>query len=103
MNLLNQFFALTNLSETMTNATTEQITEAITEAVGTAGEAVTETVTDAVNQIVGGGFRPEAFIENLKYMGAGMIGIFLVIGVIILTIMLLGKLTAPKKQDEEEE
>ena len=46
-------------------------------------------------------FMPEQFIINLKYMAAGMVGIFLVIGVIILTILLLGKLTAPKKKDEE--
>ena len=46
-------------------------------------------------------FMPEQFIINLKYMAAGMVGIFLVIGVIILTILILGKLTAPKKKDEE--
>ena len=47
-------------------------------------------------------FHPMSFVENLKYMAAGMIGIFLVIGVIVLTIVLLGKLTAPKKTDDEE-
>lgn len=47
-------------------------------------------------------FRPAAFVENLSYMAAGMIGIFLVIGVIILTIILLSKLTAPKKKDEDD-
>lgn len=46
-------------------------------------------------------FMPEQFIINLKYMAAGMVGIFLVIGVIILTILILGKLTAPKNKDEE--
>ena len=46
-------------------------------------------------------FDPTAFVTNLKYMAAGMVGIFLVIGVIILTILLLGKLTAPKTKSDE--
>ena len=33
------------------------------------------------------------FVTNLKYMGVGMLGIFLVIGVIILITMLLNKFT----------
>lgn len=37
------------------------------------------------------------FVENLKYMGMGMLGILLVIGVIIVVTMILSKLTAPKK------
>ena len=28
-------------------------------------------------------FEPLKFIENLKYMGVGMLGVFLIIGVII--------------------
>ena len=35
------------------------------------------------------GFNPMAFLENLKYMGIGMLVIFVVIGVIILTTMLI--------------
>ncbi len=30
-----------------------------------------------------------AFVENLKYMGLGMLGIFAVIGVIVLAVYLL--------------
>ena len=37
-------------------------------------------------------FNPMAFIENLKYMGQGMLGIFIVIGIIILSVYLLAKL-----------
>lgn len=33
------------------------------------------------------------FVENLKYMGMGMLGIFAVIGVIILITMFLNKVT----------
>lgn len=104
------------LSETMestttTTTTTQEITEAVTEAVTevTTGaetvlegvtESVTEMVTEAVSAVANGGFDPKAFVDNLKYMGAGMVGIFLVIGAIILSIVLLGKLTDKKKNDE---
>ncbi len=36
------------------------------------------------------------FVTNLKYMGLGMLGIIVVIGVIILITMLLNKITAKK-------
>ncbi len=38
------------------------------------------------------------FIENLKYMGLGMLGIIGVIGIIIIITMILSKLTAPKDE-----
>lgn len=40
--------------------------------------------------------NPMNFISNLKYMGVGMLGIIIVIGVIILITMLLNKLTEKK-------
>ena len=46
-------------------------------------------------------FNPAAFVENLKYMGVGMLGIFIVIGVIILSVVVLNKVTAPKKSSDE--
>ena len=46
-------------------------------------------------------FDASQFVKNLPAMAGGMVGIFLVIGVIILTIVVLSKLTAPKKQDDE--
>jgi hypothetical protein len=39
-------------------------------------------------------FQPANFIENLKYMGIGMLVIFAVIGVIVLTTMLINKVFA---------
>lgn len=48
-------------------------------------------------------FHAISFVENLKYMGVGMIGIFIVIGVIILSVVALNKLTAPKKKHEDSE
>lgn len=38
-------------------------------------------------------FRPFQFVENLRYMGIGMLGIFLVIGAIVLLTILLNFLT----------
>ncbi len=45
-------------------------------------------------------FDPMNFVENLKYMGTGMLGIFIVIGAIILVTMGLNKSTTPKDKDE---
>ena len=41
-------------------------------------------------------FQPMNFINNLYYMGVGMLGILIVIGVIILITMLLNKITKGK-------
>ena len=43
------------------------------------------------------------FITNLKYMGAGMLGIFIVMGIIIGSVYLLGRMfnRAPKKNKPE--
>ena len=38
-------------------------------------------------------FNPANFIENLRYMGVGMLSIFIVIGVIVLITDLLNKVT----------
>lgn len=37
-------------------------------------------------------FNPMAFVENLRYMGVGMLVIFAIIGIIILTTMLVNYL-----------
>ena len=42
-------------------------------------------------------FMPSAFLDNLKYMGVGMLVIFVVIGLIILTTMLINWLFSDKK------
>ena len=41
-------------------------------------------------------FNPMAFVENLQYMGVGMLVIFVVIGLIILTTMLINWLFSKK-------
>ena len=47
-------------------------------------------------------FDPMQFVENLRYMGLGMLGIFIVIGTITLLTVLLNRLTE-QKQDEQPE
>jgi len=41
-------------------------------------------------------FAPVKFIENLKYMGLGMLGIFVVIGIIVGVVIGLNALTKDK-------
>ena len=48
-------------------------------------------------------FHPMRFVDNLKYMGLGMLGIFIVIGVIVLLTMLLNTLTAKPDTDGSQE
>ncbi len=39
------------------------------------------------------------FVESLVHLGKGMLGIMIVMGIIILTTMLLNKLSSKKKED----
>ena len=41
-------------------------------------------------------FDPMAFVENLQYMGVGMLVIFVIIGIIILATALTNKLFSKK-------
>lgn len=48
--------------------------------------------------------EPMHFVDNLKYMGLGMLGIFIVIGVIMLLTMILNSVTQEKpKQDDDKQ
>ena len=46
-------------------------------------------------------FHPMNFVYSLEYLGKGMLGILVVMGVIILVTMLLNKLSSKKKKDDE--
>ena len=46
------------------------------------------------------GFNPYAYIETLPYMGKGMLGIFIVIGIIIICATILNKLTGKNKSKD---
>lgn len=47
-------------------------------------------------------FKPMAFVENLNIMGVGMLGIFIVIAAIIISVFVLNKLTSPKPEKKDE-
>ncbi|MGN1345343.1 MAG: hypothetical protein ACI4V1_01045 [Eubacteriales bacterium] len=46
-------------------------------------------------------FHPMSFVENLRYMGLGMLCIFIVIGVIIGATALLERIAAHRKSGDE--
>ena len=48
-------------------------------------------------------FEPMNFVENLRYMGLGMLGIFIVIGVITLLTIFLNKVTEQKPDEHPEQ
>ena len=58
-----------------------------------AAQAVEQEVTDSTTNI---SFNPENFITNLKYMGIGMLVIFVIIGLIALSTMLINKVFQEK-------
>lgn len=41
-------------------------------------------------------FNPSAFVENLKYMGIGMLGVFMIIGIIIIATYAIGHFTTSR-------
>ncbi len=41
-------------------------------------------------------FNPSNFVHNLQYMGIGMLVVFIIIGVIILTTLLINKIFSKK-------
>jgi len=75
--------------------------ETAEDTIGEIGDTITSaaeddaTEYDAPKMI----FEPLNFVKNLSYMGLGMLGIFIVIGVIIIATALLNKLFKDKKED----
>ena len=43
-------------------------------------------------------FNPMNFVSNLVYMGKGMLGIMVVMGVVIIMVTLLNKIFSSKKE-----
>jgi hypothetical protein len=56
---------------------------------------ISETVSDEASEESED--EPVGFMGNIKYMGLGMVGIFLVIGVVILITVVLNAVTSKKK------
>ena len=59
----------------------------------TAVEEVAETTASAAAAFT---FEPMNFVNNLGYMGTGMLGIFVVIGIIIVATIVINKATNKK-------
>ena len=59
----------------------------------TAVEEVAETTASAAAAFT---FEPMNFVNNLGYMGTGMLGIFVVIGIIIVATIVINKATNRK-------
>ena len=47
-------------------------------------------------------FEPIQFINYLKYMGVGMLGVFIIIGIIISATYAIGKLASQVKTDKKQ-
>ena len=71
----------------------------ITASVGIIGGA--DAPTEIFVSKSGTMFEPMNFIDNLSYMGTGMLGIFIVIGLIWFTTFALNKLFSSKKDGDE--
>ena len=46
-------------------------------------------------------FNPMDFVDNLQYMGKGMLGIFVVIGIVIVAVYALGAFGKAISKDED--
>ena len=48
-------------------------------------------------------FNPMGFVENLPYMGIGMLGVFMIVGIIMAATYLIGKISGRKKDEDSEQ
>ncbi|MBR2952486.1 MAG: sodium pump decarboxylase gamma subunit [Clostridia bacterium] len=46
-------------------------------------------------------FEPMNFIYNLKYMGVGMLGVFIIIGIIMAATYAMGKIKTDKTDKDD--
>ena len=65
----------------------------------TVGEIVTDGALEAEDDTFK--FEPASFVTNLRYMAVGMVGIFIVIGLIVLATVLLNRIFRDKAQKSE--
>ena len=80
----------------------DQILAGLGVALGENGHLTADDTAGAANQLLqrtqGFTFHPQNFVENLKYMGLGMLAIFIVIGVIVGITYLLNALFQEKSK-----
>ena len=46
-------------------------------------------------------FNAFRFVENLKFMGVGMLGVFIIIGIIIISTYVIGAATTKKPKNDQ--
>ncbi len=86
------------MNETTINTAEEYSVEALTGVAEEYSEEEAATVAAAENDSF---ITPDAFLASLPYVGKGMFGIFLVTSLIIGSVVLLNKLTNPKKKKND--
>ena len=89
---ISSFFA--SLTGSTAQSVASEIESIATEIIPAATDPVS---TDTPINIV---FNPMNFVTNLTYLAKGLIGIFIVIGIIMLVTVILNKLPSGKKKDE---
>ena len=78
----------------------DALTTGTTEATSSTESTVGDTSSEATSSVEGMSWHPEASLEVLPKAGVGMVVIFAIIGVIIITTALLGKITSKKKDNQ---
>ncbi len=66
-------------------------------ALNAAAETATENAAGDLSSLLEN-FNPMKFVENLSYMGVGMLGIFIVMGTLIIGTAILNKVTSRKEK-----
>ncbi len=46
-------------------------------------------------------FEPTNFVTSLKYMGIGMLGVFMIVGIIILATYGIAKFTSGRRKEDK--
>ena len=106
--MLSVFSFATFANEPVADAPDVETMEALDMDILMAPEAAEDAVKDAIADMPvikaekKMQFEPMAFVENLNIMGVGMLGIFIVIAAIIISVFVLNKLTAPKPEKKDE-
>jgi hypothetical protein len=77
----------------------DALTTGPAEAASSTESTVGDTSSEATSSVEGMSWHPEASLEVLPKAGVGMVVIFAIIGVIIITTALLGKITSKKKDN----
>ncbi len=62
-------------------------------------KALSPEATEVASEVAKVGFNTDNVGDALLDSAAGMVGIFIVVGIIILSVSLLNKAGAPKKKD----